>query len=185
MIRSGKFIDKKILLLDREPKTKNDRTWCFWEAGTGFFDEIVYRKWPRVDFMSDTFSTTLEIAPYAYKMIRGADFYQYCFNEISRHAQVEIIYAEIGEVVVDETGTKLVLNNQSYQLPRAVVFNSVYRPGSSSLNVMQHFKGWVIETPSPGFDPGKASLMDFRVHQDEGTTFAYVLPFDERSALVE
>jgi lycopene beta-cyclase len=185
MIRSGKFRDKKILLIDREPKTKNDRTWCFWEAGDGFFEPIVYRKWPRVDFMSDSFSSTLEIAPYEYKMIRGADFYQYCFNEISRHAQIEIIYAEIGEVVVDETGTKLLLNNQVYRLPRAVVFNSVYRPGSSSLNVLQHFKGWVIETSSPCFDPGKASLMDFRVNQGEGTTFAYVLPFDKCTALVE
>ena len=27
--------------------------------------------------------------------------------------------------------------------------------------------------------------MDFRVHQDHGTTFAYVLPFNETKALVE
>ena len=45
MIRSGKFNDKKILLMDKEPKTKNDRTWCFWEKEAGFFEEIVYKKW--------------------------------------------------------------------------------------------------------------------------------------------
>lgn len=185
MIRSGQFSDKKILLIDREPKTKNDRTWCYWQKGDGFFEEIVYRKWPRVDFMSDTFSSTLEIAPYEYKMIRGQDFYQHCFNAINRHPQVEIIFAEISECLADEQGTNLVLNNQQYRLPPAIVFNSVYRPGTSSLNVLQHFKGWVIETEQPCFDPGKASLMDFRVSQEEGTTFAYVLPFDERTALVE
>lgn len=43
----------------------------------------------------------------------------------------------------------------------------------------------MIETEQPVFDPGKASLMDFRVHQQEGTTFAYVLPFDAHKALVE
>ncbi len=96
MIRSGKFTDKKILLIDREPKTKNDRTWCFWESGESFFESIVYRNWPQVDFLSDTYSATLEIAPYAYKMIRGSDFYQYCITEISRHPQIETIYAEQG-----------------------------------------------------------------------------------------
>ena len=45
MIDSKKFIEKKILLVDREPKTKNDRTWCFWEQGAGFFEDVVYRKW--------------------------------------------------------------------------------------------------------------------------------------------
>jgi lycopene beta-cyclase len=185
MIRSGKFSDKKILLIDREPKTKNDRTWCFWESGESFFESIVYRNWPQVDFLSDTYSATLEIAPYAYKMIRGSDFYQYCITEISRHPQIETIYAEIGTSVVDESGTTLELNQVHYQLPPAVVFNSVYRPGTSRLNVLQHFKGWVIESAQPVFDPSKAFLMDFRVHQQEGTTFAYVLPFDAHRALVE
>ena len=185
MIRSGRFSDKKILLIDREPKTKNDRTWCFWEAGDSFFESIVYRKWPRVDFLSDTYQATLTISPYEYKMIRGADFYQYCFQEISRHPQIEIIYAEIGGCSTDEKSTTLVLNQAQFQLPPAVVFNAVYRPGTSRLNVLQHFKGWVIETEQPVFDPGKASLMDFRVHQQEGTTFAYVLPFDAHKALVE
>jgi len=185
MIRSGQFSDKQILLIDREPKTRNDRTWCFWEAGTGFFEPIVFRTWPVVDFMSDTFSSTLDIAPYSYKMIRGKDFYQYCFEEIRQHPQVELVFAEIGDVFQDDAGTKLELNHVRYTLPAAIVFNSVYRPGSSRLNVLQHFKGWVIETTEPAFDPGKASLMDFRVHQEAGTTFAYVLPLNAHKALVE
>lgn len=185
MIRSGQFNDKQILLIDREPKTKNDRTWCYWEAGEGFFEPVIHRKWPAVDFFSDTFSSTLSIDPYTYKMIRGADFYQYCFTEIGKQAQIEFIYADAGEVRVDDTATVLQLNNQEYRLPPTVVFNSVYRPGTSRLNVLQHFKGWVIHTEQPAFDPTRASLMDFRVHQQAGTTFAYVLPFDAHTALVE
>lgn len=45
MIDSKKFDQKKVLIADREPKTKNDRTWCFWEQEAGFFEDIVYRKW--------------------------------------------------------------------------------------------------------------------------------------------
>jgi lycopene beta-cyclase len=37
----------------------------------------------------------------------------------------------------------------------------------------------------PTFISSEATMMDFRVHQLHGTTFAYVLPFDETTALVE
>lgn len=95
MIRSDKFTGKKILLLDKEPKTKNDRTWCFWEKENGFFDEVVYRKWDQVSFLSKEFSSAMNIAPYQYKMIRGIDFYQYCFTEIAKHSTIEMVYADV------------------------------------------------------------------------------------------
>jgi lycopene beta-cyclase len=186
MIRSGKFKDKKILLIDREPKTKNDRTWCFWEAGDGFFEPIVYRKWPRVDFMSDAYSATLEITPYEYKMIRGIDFYNYCFREISAQANIEVVYGDIGSCCQHREGIFIEINKIRYTLDHAIVFNSIYTKNENTgISLLQHFKGWVIETGNDVFDPGKASLMDFRVHQQHGTTFAYVLPFSPRSALVE
>jgi lycopene beta-cyclase len=51
--------------------------------------------------------------------------------------------------------------------------------------LLQHFKGWIIETEKPVFDPGQATLMDFRVSQEQGTTFVYVMPFLTTKALVE
>ena len=41
MIGSNQFNDKKILLIDKEQKNKNDRTWCFWEKDKGLFDPVV------------------------------------------------------------------------------------------------------------------------------------------------
>ena len=29
------FADKKILILDRDNKNNNDKTWCYWEKGEG------------------------------------------------------------------------------------------------------------------------------------------------------
>jgi lycopene beta-cyclase len=51
--------------------------------------------------------------------------------------------------------------------------------------LLQHFKGWVIETEESCFNTEQATLMDFRVGQDAGTTFVYVMPFSEKTALVE
>jgi lycopene beta-cyclase len=51
--------------------------------------------------------------------------------------------------------------------------------------LLQHFKGWIIETTSKAFDPNLATFMDFRFDQSRGATFAYVLPFSETKAMVE
>ena len=95
MINSGKFADKKILLIDKEPKTENDRTWCFWENQDGFFEEIVYKKWDTISFLSDSFSSDMNIAPYKYKMIRSIDFYQHCFRKIEQQKNIDIFYGEV------------------------------------------------------------------------------------------
>ncbi len=50
MIHSGKFRDKKILIVDQSTKTLNDRTWCFWQKEPGLFESIVYKEWRHLFF---------------------------------------------------------------------------------------------------------------------------------------
>lgn len=187
MIRSGKFSDKKILLLDKEPKTKNDRTWCFWEKENGFFDEVVYRKWDQVSFLSKEFSSAMNIAPYQYKMIRGIDFYNYCFSEIKKYSNVEVLYGESKGGFYHKEGITLKIDDSSFELEHGIVFNSIYTPNvqNAGICLLQHFKGWIIETTPSFFDADKATLMDFRVSQRFGTAFVYVLPLSDKTALVE
>ena len=42
------FAQKKILILDKDAKKTNDRTWCYWEKGEGQFDEIVHKRWGEI-----------------------------------------------------------------------------------------------------------------------------------------
>jgi lycopene beta-cyclase len=184
MINSEEFAEKKILLIDKEQKNKNDRTWCFWEKEKGFFDSIVYRKWDGLVFRSDNYSSLLDIAPYKYKMIRGIDFYNYCFEKITRQPNIEIIYDEIKSI----TGRAIHLSGQAIDATNAIVFNSLYQPAKKQpgkFYLLQHFKGWIIETEKGSFNPDVATLMDFRVHQEHGTTFVYTLPLNDKEALVE
>ena len=51
--------------------------------------------------------------------------------------------------------------------------------------LLQHFKGWLIETKQPIFNHSEATFMDFRVSQDKGAAFVYVLPISSTRALVE
>ena len=188
MIDSGKFADKKILLIDRDQKISNDRTWCFWEKGEGYFESLVYKAWDHLGFKSDNFSSRLETGNYRYKMIRGIDFYNYCFSKIHEQANIEIRHGKIG-TEYKEGKTSYYLDHNRLQVGNAVVFNSIFldqnllKNGPGSL--IQHFQGWMIETASPVFDESDATLMDFRVHQNNGTTFVYVLPLAPNRALVE
>jgi lycopene beta-cyclase len=51
----------------------------------GFFDEIVYKKWEQYLFFKRELFLPHEYRPYQYKMIRGVDFYKFCFDEIGKH----------------------------------------------------------------------------------------------------
>jgi len=187
MINCGLTKGKSVLLIDKEDKTRNDRTWCFWEKGEGFFEPVVYRSWKSMGFFSNDYNKQMDIAPYRYKMIRGVDFYQYCFKEISRHDNIEFVKGEV-KYTRSANSFRLYLDNELVDTSGSIVFNSVYAPSppaKKTLNVLQHFKGWVIKTATDVFDPGKATMMDFRVHQQYGTSFVYVLPFNKREALVE
>ncbi len=187
MIRSGAFTDKKILLADKGPKTGNDRTWCFWEKGKGPFEEVVYRKWDRLWFHGQGYSALKDIGPYRYKMIRSLDFYQYCHELIRRQKNIEVLYGHIDSVRSDEKATYIKVDGR--EIPGRFIFNSVLpgprRPLSRHHYLLQHFKGWIINSEKALFNPEEATLMDFRVSQEWGTTFVYTMPFSPTRALVE
>jgi lycopene beta-cyclase len=190
MIRSHKFSGKTILIIDREIKTKNDRTWCFWEQEPGFFEDIVYRKWNEMFFKTAGIgSIPLEMGNYQYKMIRGIDFYEKCFSEIKLHKNIDIIYGEI--LFEKTTGTlmEIKIDNESLLHNRnTIIFNSLYIPSQKQKHkfyLLQHFKGWIAESNHTFFNPAQATLMDFRVAQNRGTAFVYVLPLSSTRALIE
>lgn len=189
MIKSGKFHHKKMLLIDKAPKTINDRTWCFWEKTPGFFEEIVYHKWNELFFKNEEESISLNLGNYQYKMVRGIDFYEKCFSIITLQDNIDIMYGEISfEESAGEFQTIKIDGKKLATDENTVIFNSISRPSKKQKGkyyLLQHFKGWIIETKENFFNPSQATLMDFSVSQTHGTTFVYVLPISEKKALIE
>ncbi len=190
--------NKQILVIDEAPKNLNDRTWCFWETSPGLFEPVVHHRWPRLNFYSQAFSSPINITPYEYKMIRGIDFYTYVLQKAQQYPNVHFHFGKItssgnedrlGYVLTD--GEKLYANyvfNSILPKFRQADHTSLHKApsrqaGTSSL--LQHFKGWLIETPENIFDDTAATFMDFRVGQQKATTFVYVLPVAPNKALVE
>lgn len=186
MIRSGEFSGKKILLLEKDRKTVNDRTWCFWEKEPGLFENIIYRSWDKMWFHGNR-SALHDIAPYKYKLIRGIDFYNYCFKQISGCDNIEVRYGNVERCVSNGVETYVVF--EGARIFSEYIFNSILfdKPelDDKQYYLLQHFKGWEVRTKMPVFSPDEATLMDFRVKQDRGTAFVYVMPFADSRALVE
>lgn len=186
LLQQQELQTKKILLIDEAPKNQNDRTWCFWERKPGPFESIVYKQWERLWFHGRDFSDVLSIAPYRYKMIRGIDFYEHCFSFLKKHSNLTFLQSKVEAVFSNNiTGVK----TPKGTFTSDYVFNSIQRQKpllhKKDIWLLQHFKGWLIESEADVFNPDEATLMDFRISQKKGTAFCYVLPFTKRKALVE
>jgi lycopene beta-cyclase len=185
------FAEKRILILDASPKQTNDRTWCFWETGTGLFESIVKHSWEQVQFASKGFSGPLQLHPYRYKMIEGIDFYQMVLNKAAICNNIQFLQENV--LKISDAASSITVSSASGNFNADFVFNSIPAFASSKTNIdkkgqyhlLQHFKGWVIETAAPVFDPAIATLMDFQVDQSAGTTFMYVMPTSPTRALIE
>ena len=205
LCRREAFSGKDILIIDRDQKLKNDRTWCFWATDAEYLPPVVFKTWDYCQFFSPGFGKRLDIAPYRYRMVRGVDYYQWAREKITQNPNVEILHASISEldcengqvmtsegtfsapVVFNSALTKVpVLPNArpDYPRPPLSVLSKRSKSGGST-HLLQHFKGWVVKSPKPVFDPEVMTFMDFRIDQLGETRFVYVLPFSETQALVE
>jgi lycopene beta-cyclase len=191
MMRHPFFNRKKILLIDKDAKNINDRTWCFWEKQNGLFENIVYHRWQQIDFYSKEFSARYDLEPYQYKMIRSIDLYAIVLDKAKQFSNIDIVYDEIKSISSNEIYATITTNNSifySNYLFNSIILNNWKQDALSQKNVhvlWQHFKGWLIETADDIFDARIATFMDFRVSQEKGTAFMYVLPVAKNRALIE
>ncbi len=186
--RAGKLVGKSVVLVDPEgEKTAHDRSWSFWEATPGPFEELVYHRWPVVTVHDAERNLDCDISPYAYKLIRSTEFYAHVnevVNEIPGLARITAKAEDIQAV-----GEKVHFSAEGVEYKANLAFSSLplhLRPRQIKEPYLdQHFRGWFVETEEDTFDPGRASLMDFRTPQHGEARFFYVMPFSKRRALIE
>ena len=178
------FKDRSILLIEKDIKNTNDRTWCFWESGEGDLEELVHKSWDQAYFSADAFELDFSLQPFRYKMIRSLDFYKSMNNKLAKFDQLTQIKAKVNSIDENLVTTEV----QSYH--GDLVFSSIYNPKSMTQQkkhpvLLQHFVGQVVQTQNPCFDPGRIEFMNFNVPQKGNTRFMYVLPLGSNKALLE
>lgn len=189
MCRDPFFQNKKVLLIDKEIKKGNDRTWCFWEKGAGEWDDIIHKNWDQISFKSRFLEKKIKLAPYRYKMIRSEEYYKKLWEVISLTSNVSFLQASVTAIRDLENAVEVVANQTSFYASK--VFSSIHLNQSEALQnslhpfLQQHFVGWFVKTEKPVFDKETATFMDFNIPQNGNTRFMYVLPTNEYEALVE
>ncbi|MDP5082317.1 MAG: lycopene cyclase family protein [Winogradskyella sp.] len=182
------YDDKSILIIDRVKDKGNDRTWCYWEDGQGEWDEILTKSWSRIFFGGDTYSKTIDISPYHYKMIRSETFYTTLWDGISLKTNINFVEDAVELFTELENGVEVITKSGSYLGSK--LFNSIPNPATYNSQtrypvLQQHFVGWFVRTKTEIFDDSLATFMDFTIPQDGNTRFMYVLPIDKKTVLFE
>lgn len=178
--------DKNIIIIDKDSKSTNDRTWCFWEKGESYFESIIFHKWQNLRMDGEGEVLTRNIEPYSYKMLRAQDFYKFAKDKIGDRKNIKWVYADITKIYTEDGVAHVETNEGEYT--GAWCFSSIpYQKTDKYKNLYldQHFKGWFIKTVKPTFNSKEAHFMDFRTPQKDETRFLYVLPYNENEALVE
>ncbi|MBH8560233.1 lycopene cyclase family protein [Hymenobacter negativus] len=180
---------KKVLIIEPEAKTQNDRTWSFWADEPSMFDGIVAHEWRKIAFRSPGFERVLDLGRYRYKTINGLDYYRFVQQALANNPQFTWVRATVTSLENANGGVRVRSSKGDFRARYA--FDS-RPPDLAQLKqpekhryLLQHFVGWEIEADTDVFDPTTVEFMDFRGAQQHEARFIYVLPFSNRKALIE
>ena len=178
-----------LLLVDREEKKDDDRTWCLWTDRETPWIDIASHQWDSAIFHYRTHTLRRTLSPYRYYCIRSIDYYRAVRHIIDNDARVHCIYGNIHTIEQCADEARLITDDDEYRA--RWLFDSTFEPRSfiNALDprtlLLQHFLGVEITAPQPIFDPHSVALFDFRHTDPTCMQFFYLLPFSRTRALIE
>lgn len=121
--------DRSILILDRDAKDRNDRTWSFWTNQPTLFDGIVYRSWGQLQVVGENFDKIIGLHDYRYQMIRGIDFYRSARQELSAQPNVTFLQGVVEHIEDGSDNAHVLVDGQMFS--GSWVFDSRLKPSLS------------------------------------------------------
>lgn len=187
MLENDSFKDKKILVLDDFNSDSLEKTWSYWEQGTGKWDHLVSHEWQLGAFKTGRVDLNFDMNPYRYKQLKSRDVIAYAKKELFNSTNATLVESNVDQVI--EKDDTAIIHTASQIFKSALVLDSRISKGfftdTKSVKLNQHFLGWVIETNSNVFDPSRFVMMDYQMRDPGTTSFTYILPFSKNKALIE
>jgi lycopene beta-cyclase len=188
MEKNGLLIDKNIVILEPDKKTRNDKTFCFWMdpalLETYGIKDLIRDEWVNVNVVNDQ---KQGLEKFSYFHIPALSLYEKVSKLLTTHKIKTLQVSFSGSIKQDKNYSTLTtpecLINTKY------VFDN--RPPSyanatnSEVQLFQSFYGWEVKALNKSFEADTFTMMDFNVPQEGYTQFMYVLPFNENTALFE
>ncbi len=190
----SRFQHHSILIIDRDTKQKDDRTWCFWGDETTPLTSIAQHSWEKLTVRSASFQQDFDLARdgepgWKYWMVSGLDFYNHARQQFSRYPNVEVLLGNVENIESQKNHATIWVNGEEFT--GKWLFNSIIKPGEIKIDpqnqhdLKQHFLGWHIKTQEGVFDPEQMTLFDFETPQKDNLRFFYILPFSSTEAMIE
>jgi lycopene beta-cyclase len=187
---NSKLKECRILIIDCSDKSENDRTWCYWAESPLEIHPTnkPIISWDKISISNGKNRIKKPLGHLKYFHINSSDFYFHIKDFVKGFSNVHFIQDSVISWEESETeGVKVITSNNGAFFSK-MVFNSIPDRSISvtGKNVLkQIFVGWKIKTKENCFDPETAVMMDFVQESDEKTDFFYILPFNEKEALLE
>jgi len=186
MLDHPAFQDKSIIVFDDFNEDSLDKTWSFWEKGTGNWDHLLSDQWELGSFKTRRVSIDLQLTPYRYKKLQSREVIAFAKAKLQQHPNCTFVEAKVERIIETEVAT--LKTGQGSFAAHLVLDSRVAKEffqDEQAITLKQHFLGWYIKTEKEVFDPKRFVMMDYRL-QDPGTTsFIYILPSSTTEALVE
>lgn len=177
---------KRVLLLDSDKKTKNDKTWCFWSKNQYPYQSAQKTSWSKLEFKADDLLVQHELNAYKYCHINSLEFYSEVFEKLNALENFVIKTESVSQIT--EQNSKVFVETEKETYTADFAFNSVMSLLKGALpkpKLFQHFYGKRIKTTAPFFKNAHVKLMDFSLPNKDTVQFGYILPFSDEEALVE
>lgn len=190
MIDDSFFHNHSILIIEKEDKTINDKRWSYWEKGKGKWDNLIYQSWSSASFFGPSGKELqFKLEPYLYKSLQSIDFNTFAKNQCTKSNHIDWITEDVTHVSQKNGIVHVNTSEQEFTCSHCFDsrINGDWNHGnpSSHITLWQHFKGWTIELDKNTFNPTEFRMMDFRHRHGDSTSFIYVLPINDRRALIE
>lgn len=183
-----KLLDsKKILIVDPNKDSINNKNFCFWTEENGEvkrkLQPFIEHTWSKIQLNNGKEEL---LDPTSYNHIPNSIVIEKANAIIKKHS-AQIIIETVTVTGTDRIGNFAEIGNEKKY--GAYIFDSrtpvLQKNNGNQTTLFQSFLGWVVEFPTEILDVESFRMMDFNIEQNNYTQFVYVLPFSKNSALIE
>ncbi len=182
-LAAPRFCGLRVLVLERRRAYVRDRTWSYWSGAPHPFAGAVAHAWDRWTVAAPGRSTTSAAPGLRYETLPSDALYRSALDTLAAAPHIDLRLGTCAEVTEGADGVLIGLPGGTVRA--GVAFDTRPAPGIGRHGLTQVFLGQEVETAAPVFDPGAATIMDFRVEQAGAAHFTYVLPISPTRAMVE
>ena len=172
--------DYQLIGIDKKFNNNRNNFFGFWLTDwMSKYEDLIDERWVKWNFNLQEIEVAQESIATPYCVIRYQKWKEYCLKNLNN---LEIKELNVTSILKNENYFEITLNNKEVIFAKKIYDSRV--PDLKKDKLKQHFIGHIIQ-PTNGSLSVPMRLMDFRVNQDQGLHFMYVLPLQNNRILVE